>query len=223
MSVVSTKGREPKLDREVVVETARRIIEAEGLSALTIRRIGVELGVQSSSLYHHFTTKEDIVQEVLSRVMSALQMPQAPMRWTDLLVEICRRYWTVLVKNPHLIPTLAERPVGRFSPEIAREVCDALLGGGVPVNLVYTFTEQTEALTLGSATFAIRHSTDSGDGSARQHLEKSDSVRQAFAARVRSEEERFLVGCRAMVRGFEELVAQLDATATRTHESGSTT
>jgi AcrR family transcriptional regulator len=193
------------MDRAVVVETARRVIETDGLPALTIRRIAKELGVQSSSLYHHFRTKEDIVQEVLANALAALEMPQAPMRWPDLLVELCRRYWTVLVNNRHLIPTLAGRPSERFSPEIAREVADALLSGGVPAKLVYAFTEQTEALTLGSATFAVVRYSETHHG---DH-ERPEVLEETFRARVKSEEERFLLGVRAMVRGFEELVAQL--------------
>jgi hypothetical protein len=39
-------------------------------------------------------------------------------------------------------------------------------------------------------------------------------LEETFHARVKSEEERFLVGVRAMVRGFEELVAQANTSAT---------
>jgi AcrR family transcriptional regulator len=219
MTVTTGKNRELKIDRAVVIDTARRVIDTDGLAALTIRRIATELGVRSSSLYHHFRTKEDIVQEVLANAMATLEMPQAPMRWPDLLVELCRRYWTVLVNNRHLIPTLAGRPHERFGPEIARQVADSMLGGGVPAKLVYTFTEQTEALTLGSATFAVVRY----DETQRRENDRPEVLEETFHARVKSEEERFLVGVRAMVRGFEELVAQLNtSTTTRSNDdSGS--
>ena len=58
------RPRTPLLSRERIVEVAVTVIDAEGLDALSTRRLARELGVQAPSLYNHFSTKEDILDAV---------------------------------------------------------------------------------------------------------------------------------------------------------------
>jgi TetR/AcrR family tetracycline transcriptional repressor len=57
-----------KLDREAVVDTALRVADAEGLEAVTIRRLAQELSVTPMALYWHFKDKDGLLAAVADRM-----------------------------------------------------------------------------------------------------------------------------------------------------------
>ena len=68
--------------RSDVVERALEVLDAYGLGDLTMRRLGAELGVQPSALYHHFATKQlllaAVADEILARSAGAASPTTAP-------------------------------------------------------------------------------------------------------------------------------------------------
>ena len=52
MKVNEVRTREP-LTRDRVVEAALRVMDEEGLDAVSMRRVAREVGVEAMSLYHH--------------------------------------------------------------------------------------------------------------------------------------------------------------------------
>jgi len=61
------RSRPARLDVDVIVDAARRVITDEGHEQFTLRRLGTELGVTAPALYAHFASKEDLVKEVAHR------------------------------------------------------------------------------------------------------------------------------------------------------------
>ena len=53
------------LSEETILRGALRLVDAEGLDALTMRRLAAELGVATMSLYGHVTTKDDLLLGVV--------------------------------------------------------------------------------------------------------------------------------------------------------------
>jgi len=51
--------------RQEVLEVARRLFAERGIKQTTVREIGANAGILSGSLYHHFGSKDDIVDELL--------------------------------------------------------------------------------------------------------------------------------------------------------------
>ena len=72
-----TRHREP-LTRDRIIEAALRVMDAEGLEAVTMRRIGRELGVEAMSLYNHVEDKDDILEGVTERAMNEFEFPPPP-------------------------------------------------------------------------------------------------------------------------------------------------
>src|SRR5436190_1931510 len=62
------RPRKPLLSTDRIVETARALVDAEGLAALSTRRLAAELGVSGPSLYNHFRTKDEILEAVADSV-----------------------------------------------------------------------------------------------------------------------------------------------------------
>jgi len=58
------------LDREKVVRTALRLLDKVGLDGLTLRRLATELKVQAPALYWHFKNKQELLDEMATRVLA---------------------------------------------------------------------------------------------------------------------------------------------------------
>src|SRR5437870_4776873 len=74
---VLEKPRREPLSRERIIQTAVRIMDKEGLDALSMRRIGRELEVEAMSLYNHVQDKEDIrAHEEMARMLASADLPR---------------------------------------------------------------------------------------------------------------------------------------------------
>jgi AcrR family transcriptional regulator len=65
-------GRERRTSREAVLAAALRLADAEGASALSMRRVANEVGVPVMTLYGFVRTKQELVQAVSERVFEGL-------------------------------------------------------------------------------------------------------------------------------------------------------
>ena len=63
------------LTRERVVEAALRVMDEEGLDAVSMRRVAREVGVEAMSLYHHVEDKEDLLDGICEHVMAGFEFP----------------------------------------------------------------------------------------------------------------------------------------------------
>src|SRR5688500_6441543 len=68
------RGRPPQRTREQVVAAAIAVADAEGLDALTMRRLAAELGAGVMSLYTYVRDKDDLVDQMVEQI-SAYQPP----------------------------------------------------------------------------------------------------------------------------------------------------
>ena len=73
------------LTRAEVFETALALVDAEGLGALSMRRLGKELGVEAMSLYHHVRDKDDLINGGNLLVLARLDVDSSGMSWPDAL------------------------------------------------------------------------------------------------------------------------------------------
>lgn len=67
-----SRGREP-LSGERVLRAAVAVVDAEGLQALTMRRLAADLGVEAMSLYYHLPGKESLLDGVADAVLAELE------------------------------------------------------------------------------------------------------------------------------------------------------
>jgi AcrR family transcriptional regulator len=79
-----------RLDREMIVDAAQRVLADEGLSQLTMRRIGMELGADPTAVYRHFRSKQELVTELADRAFMSLPEPDPALPWQERL----RRFMT---------------------------------------------------------------------------------------------------------------------------------
>src|SRR5215204_92229 len=75
------------LTPRTVVEGALALAEAEGLGAVTIRRLAKELGVTPMALYWHFGSKDELLDGMAARIFEEvdLSVVDASARWQEQL------------------------------------------------------------------------------------------------------------------------------------------
>jgi len=73
--VARTKKRREPLSRERVLEAATAFVDRDGLDALSMRRLGQELGVEAMSLYNHVANKDDLLDGLVDQVMGEIELP----------------------------------------------------------------------------------------------------------------------------------------------------
>ncbi len=73
----------PPLSRERVLRAAVAVADASGIGALTMRRLGQELGVEAMSIYKHVANKDEILGGIAELVVSEIHLPSAGEDWRD--------------------------------------------------------------------------------------------------------------------------------------------
>ena len=100
--------REP-LSKERIVDAALHVMDTESLDAVTMRRIGRELGVEAMSLYNHVEDKDDILNGVTERVMTEFEYPERTGEWMEDTSAMAREWRRLLNLHPSVCQLLAER------------------------------------------------------------------------------------------------------------------
>ena len=99
--VTSREADRVRLSRAAVVERALALSDADGLEAVTIRRLATELGVSPMALYWHFRTKDELLAALADRVWAELDIhvdPAAP--WAAQLRGLLQSLVRVLRQHP---------------------------------------------------------------------------------------------------------------------------
>jgi AcrR family transcriptional regulator len=99
--------------RELVVGTALRIVADAGYEQLTIRSLASEMGVAPMTLYHHVSSKDDLLDEVVDHLLGEVWRPAARIEkgWWAWLAEAAERFRQFLVDQPAALHVYLSHPV----------------------------------------------------------------------------------------------------------------
>ncbi|HTF52918.1 MAG TPA: TetR/AcrR family transcriptional regulator [Pseudonocardia sp.] len=134
---VSRRDRpaKPALTREWIIETAVRVMRAEGLSRVTMRRLATELDTGPASLYVYVANTAELHAAILEEMLGEVDLTPAAASgdWREQVDAVLGSYSRVLDENPGLARSaLVARPSGPNYLNLL-EALLALLGeGGVP-------------------------------------------------------------------------------------------
>lgn len=150
--------------RSDVVERAIEVLDTYGLSSLTMRRLGAELGVQPSALYHHVANKQTLLAAVADELLARGRRPRLASTWDGRIVEVCTELRDAMLAyrdGADVVATAFAFGLGAAGP--AEELEETLAAAGFPADLAcvaartllhfvfgHTFEEQT-AMQAGSA------------------------------------------------------------------------
>ncbi|MEW9533247.1 TetR/AcrR family transcriptional regulator [Microbispora sp. NPDC049125] len=122
------------LSQELIVEKGLGILDAEGLDAVSMRRIAQELGTGPASLYAHVANKEELLELIFEQVIGEVEVPAPePERGLDQLREIAWRMYRVLHAHADIarVP-MANIPRGPNALRLAEGMLAIMLAAGLP-------------------------------------------------------------------------------------------
>jgi AcrR family transcriptional regulator len=102
------KNRE-RLSRERIVTAALRIMDDEGLEAVTMRRVAHELGVEAMSLYHHVGDKDELLDGICEQVMADFEFPIPTGDWAENCRAGARAWRRLMQRHPEVIELFARQ------------------------------------------------------------------------------------------------------------------
>ncbi|MHC6228777.1 TetR/AcrR family transcriptional regulator C-terminal domain-containing protein [Arthrobacter sp. MMS24-T111] len=100
-----------RLSRDVVLAKALEMVDAEGLEALTMRRLGQELGRDPMSLYRYAENRAALLDGVSELVLDQLTIQQDDPDWKAQLRAIAHNLRALALKHPNVVPLLVTRPL----------------------------------------------------------------------------------------------------------------
>lgn len=109
----SDRGRYGRLSRERVLSSALELVDREGLSALSMRRLGAELDVEAMALYRYAASKDELldglVEALYLQLEERLGTESGDVDWRAGLHRVARATYDVCLAHPQAVPLLATR------------------------------------------------------------------------------------------------------------------
>lgn len=132
-----------------MLDAALDLVDRDGIAALSMHRLGAELGVEAMTLYHYLSNKDALLNGIVERVMAQAETGLVNGPWDQALTSYARSLRATLLRHPGAVLLVATRPA--VTPETLRAaergltlLCDA----GFPVG---------QALDTLNALFVIAH------------------------------------------------------------------
>jgi AcrR family transcriptional regulator len=204
------------LTRDAIVDAAIRIVDADGVDALTIRRLAEALGTGAATVYWYVRGKEELAQMVYDRVMGEVVLPGAPdpEHWEEQIKALGRECYRVMRGHRDIARlSLGRVPVGPNMLRIMEWSLDLLRRAGIPDDLAGYFGDIFGRFLDAS----VLEDVSAPSEQTPEHLAR---IRDHFAALPVAEypnltalaatlfspspEERFEFGLDVLVRGLAE-------------------
>jgi AcrR family transcriptional regulator len=207
------------LSRERVLQAGLQLVDREGVGALTMRRLGKELGVEAMSLYGYVVNKQDLLDGVLDCVYD--EMPRSieiDGPWQERLRATARHFREVLLRHPHTVSLVAARPVmSEGSLCLVESALDDLRRIGLDVTranqvltVIVAFTVGHVASEVGDSDRPSAHELQAFHHALDRGRFPHVADRAALATLDRNAE--FALGLDFIVDGVEQLVRSMLAT-----------
>jgi len=176
----SDRGRYGRLSRERVLASALELVDREGLSALSMRRLGAELGVEAMALYRYAAGKDALLDGLVEALYLELEerltadaSPPATggtPAWQEELRRIAWTAYDVWLAHPQAVPLLATRmlavPLAQQPAAVLRHherVLASLRHAGLDSARAAAVFRAFTAWLLGYVTVELRPMVDNPD------------------------------------------------------------
>ena len=102
--------RQP-LSRQEVLRSALSIIDADGVEALSLRRLGQALDRSAMALYRYAGGKSELLDGVVEVLLEQVVVDAAALDWEAELRRVAHAFRRLALDHPHAVPLLVTRPL----------------------------------------------------------------------------------------------------------------
>ncbi len=106
---MSSQSTRLPLTRDRVLRAAVDIADRDGLNALTMRRLGNDLGVEAMSLYKHVANKAEILDGIVALIWAEILTPQPTDEWKEAMRRRASSARAVLLRHSWAVGLLESR------------------------------------------------------------------------------------------------------------------
>jgi AcrR family transcriptional regulator len=132
-----TEPRTP-LSRERVLRAAIDLADRDGIEALSMRKLGQELGVDAMAIYRHVRSKDDLLDGVVELIVGEIERPLATEDWKAALRQQAMAARRVMLRHPWARRVLEERGTsGPAALAHIEAVLATLLGAGFSIEIAH--------------------------------------------------------------------------------------
>ncbi len=160
------------LTAERITEVALKIVDREGLDALTVRRLADQLHTGSASLYRHVASRDELLVLLVDHILGDVHLPSPERPGRDKVERLARELRRVLMAHADLLPALAASPL--LGPNALNGVEAGLsyfLESGYPPSVAVPAHLALIDYVLGTVFFdTSRAGRAAADGSARAEV-----------------------------------------------------
>ena len=139
------------LSRETIAATAIAIADKEGFASVSMRRIALELGVGTMSLYYYVKTKADLIAAMDDALMGEILLPSVPENWRKALTEIALRTRAVFLRHAWALSSMLTAPPGINAMRHMEQCLQALAGTGMTAREKFTLLAIIDDFVFGYA------------------------------------------------------------------------
>jgi len=198
------EGPATPLTREGIVKTALRLVDQEGLKALSMRRLGADLGVDPMAVYHHLPNKEALLDAIVEAVMAEIDLTRDnPANGPEERIMVAARaYREVMLAHRNALPIVLGRgPATEAALRPVELLLGVLRGAGLPPEQALAGMNAIAAAVRGAVGMAAAggtrpHALGMVETMALPHL------REALRGAGDHFERDFEFGLRALARGL---------------------
>ncbi|MFD4026824.1 TetR/AcrR family transcriptional regulator [Streptomyces sp. NPDC058576] len=111
-----------QLTREQIVAAAIELLDAEGVEALSMRKLGTRLEAAATSLYRHVANKDELIELVVDDVYGELQVPSAAGRdpWRATVARTAADLRAMVLRHPWIASELSQVGLVHIGPNALR-------------------------------------------------------------------------------------------------------
>ncbi|MFI6294581.1 TetR/AcrR family transcriptional regulator [Nonomuraea sp. NPDC050790] len=114
------RREQPALSREQIVAAALELLDAEGIDALSMRKLGTRLKAGATSMYTHVASKEELLELVVDEVYGEVEPPVPGKDWRAAITRYARGVRAGLLRHPWIGSVLGEAGVAYLGPNVLR-------------------------------------------------------------------------------------------------------
>jgi AcrR family transcriptional regulator len=148
------QAKPPALGREQIVRETIALLDAEGMEALSMRRLATRLNSGATSIYWHVANKDELLDLVLDQIYGELNVPadEEGLRWRDVVQRFAYSLRDTLIRHPWAVPLVGTRPaIGPNALRSTSRLTGVLRDGGFAGDNVDFATASVMAYVMGWA------------------------------------------------------------------------
>lgn len=128
---------QPALSRAAIVREAIAMLDADGIEAVSMRKLGARLNAGATSLYRHVATKDELMEVAVDEVFGEIAVPAAGdgTQWRAAVTEAAGSFRATALRHPWLASVLGQAGLAYLGPHLmafSERLAALFTAGGFP-------------------------------------------------------------------------------------------